>query len=654
MRGFTPLRATSATAIKTSNNRRVGLLLGATTALCLALSPIANANDMGPSKPFDFKTWDQYLGGGDSSQYSSLTQINKSNVSKLQVAWTYQIGPGPAPNFNPTIVGDRMYVLGAHNAIVALDAKTGKEIWSHPNKGRVGNRGINQWVSKDGKDRRLFYINNGMLTAIDAKTGKTITSFGKDGKVDLRVGLGIDISKVRPLQTSNPGRIYKNLIIISLPAGGASYVSNPADIHAYNVRTGKLVWVFHTVPAPGEPGADTWPKNARAMGLGGAHNWSESTIDRKRGIIYIPTGTGRYDFYGGDRPGKNLYANSLLAINANNGKLIWHFQAVHHDIWDYDLPAAPKLITVMHNGKKVDAVAQPTKFGFLYVFNRDTGKPLWPIKERPVPKSDVPGEHAWPTQPFPTMPPPFERQKMTEADINPYLSPEDEAKAHKVFKTYRNEGLFTPPSIRGTIMMPGHFGGGNWGCSAIDPTDGTMYIESRGLPTLVRLTVPKQPRGDLPKNVGKDFVPYYAPIDFMLQSNGMSIVGPPWSRLTAYDLNTGKIKWQVPLGNVTQLVKKGITGTGSHVPRGGPALTGSGLLFVSTSSDRMLHAYDKNTGKELWHYKLPAASAGVPAVYEVGGREYVAISVGGNGFFGLRNSPKPGPNQYMVFALPTS
>ena len=652
MRGMTPRRAAAAATRNKNTQRRIGALLGATAIMCIVAGSSAFAGDMGKSKPFDFKTWDQYLGGGDSSQYSSLTQIDKSNVTKLKVAWTYETGPGPAPNFNPTVVGDVMYVLGARNAIVALDARTGKEIWKHENKGPVGNRGINQWVSKDGKDRRLLYIVGGMLTAIDAKTGETIKSFGKDGMVDLRVGLPGDITKIRPLQTSNPGRVYKNLIIISLPAGGVRYLSSPADIHAYDVLTGKMKWVFHTVPAKGKPGADTWPEGAREKGLGGAHNWSESTIDAKRGIIYIPTGTGRYDFYGGDRKGKNLYADSLLAINANNGKLIWHFQAVHHDIWDYDLPAAPKLITVMHDGKKVDAVAQPTKFGFLYVFDRVTGKPLWPIEERPVPKSDVPGEHAWPTQPFPTNPPPYERQKMTESDINPYLSPEDEKKAHEVFKTYRNEGLFTPPSLQGTIMMPGHFGGGNWGCSAIDPTDGTMYIESRGLPTLAKLGVPTQGELEHPTTADKDFKPYYAPIDFMLQSNGMSIVGPPWSRLTAYDLNKGTIKWQIPLGNVTQLAEKGITGTGSHVPRGGPVVTGSGLIFVATSSDRMLHAYDKATGKELWQFNLPAASAGVPAVYEAGGREYVAIAVGGNGFFGLRGTAKPGPNQYMVFALP--
>ena len=339
-------------------------------AVGMSAATLANAKDMGPSKPFDFTAWDQYLGGGDSSQYSSLKQINKSNVTKLQIAWTFELGRGPTPNFNPTIVGNALYALGPKNSIVALDAATGKVIWSHANKGRVGNRGINQWVGKDGKDRRLFYINNGKLTSLDAKTGKTITSFGDNGEVDLRVGLDRPAGSVRPLQTNNPGRVYKNLIIISLPAGGSfGYGASPADIHAYDVHTGKLKWVFHTIPAPGEFGADTLPKNGRSW-IGGGHNWSESTIDRKNGIIFIPTGTARYDFYGGDRKGNDLFGNSLIAIDANTGKRLWHFQTVHHDLWDYDNPEAPKLLTVMHDGKKVDAVALATKTGFVYVFNR--------------------------------------------------------------------------------------------------------------------------------------------------------------------------------------------------------------------------------------------------------------------------------------------
>ncbi|RPH54624.1 MAG: pyrroloquinoline quinone-dependent dehydrogenase, partial [Acidobacteria bacterium] len=276
-----------------------------------------------PAQP-DFKTWDQYLGGSDSSQYSSLNQITKSNVTGLDVAWTYPTGEASS-RFSPIVVDGVMYVLATNRAIVALDAATGKEIWSHPNEGAVGDRGINYWESADRSDRRLLYLNSGFLTAIDARSGQTVTMFGKEGRVDLRVGLGRDIPNLRPLQTGNPGRVFENLIIISLPAQGASYVANPADVHAYDVRTGELKWVFHTVPRRGEFGADTWPDGALDA-IGGVHNWSELTVDAQRGIAYIPTGTARFDFYGGNRHGANLFGNSLLALDARTGKRLWHFQ----------------------------------------------------------------------------------------------------------------------------------------------------------------------------------------------------------------------------------------------------------------------------------------------------------------------------------------
>jgi quinoprotein glucose dehydrogenase len=628
--------------------------------LALTASP-ALAQQSASRKAFDYATWDQYLGGADSSQYSSLDQIDKRNVDRLEVAWTYETGE--AYQFNPLIVGDVMYVLAHGRAIVALDAETGAELWRHENQGQVGARGMNYWESRDRSDRRLFYLNQGMLTAIDARTGESIPGFGDNGKVDIRIGLDVDIGKVRALQTSNPGRIFENLIIMSLPAGSGGYASSPADIHAYDVRTGKLVWIFHTVPRPGEFGSDTWPEEG-AGHYGGVHNWSEFTVDAARGIAYIPTGTARYDFYGGNRHGANLFGNSLLALDARTGKRLWHFQTLHHDLWDYDIPQAPKLLTVRHDGRDVPAVAQATKQGLLFVFNRETGEPLWPIEERPVPQSDVPGEQSWPTQPFPTAPPPFARQRFTEADINPYLPEADKAKLREILRTYRNEGLYTPPSLTGTIMLPGHNGGANWGSSAVDPTKGRFFVVSKELPTTAKLRAPEgdgQPAGPrapsgtavpLP-NAGPDFVAYTAPIDFMLQSNGLSALSPPWSQLTAYDLNKGTILWQVPNGSVSDLERFGIENTGSHAPRGGPVVTAGGILFVATASDRKLRARDVDTGEVLWAFDLPAGSEGVPAVYAVDGREYLAVPVGGAGLFsqGLQQS-EPGPSQYMVFALP--
>jgi glucose dehydrogenase len=624
-----------------------------------ACSPAPPPKALTAQGDFDFAGWDQYLGGADSSQYTSLKQIDKSNVTQLQVAWTYPTGENYL--FNPIVVDGVMYVLAKSRSIVALDAATGREIWVHPNEGVVGTRGMNFWRSADGKDKRLFYVNSGYLTSIDATTGETIKSFGDNGRVDLRVGLDGDITKIRPLQTNNPGRIFEDLIIMSLPAGGVSYASSPADIHAYNVRTGVLTWTFHTVPRTGEFGADTWPKTSDLFG--GVHNWSESTVDPELGIVYIPTGTARYDFYGANREGADLFGNSLIALDARSGKRLWHFQTVHHDLWDYDLPTAPKLLTIHHDGMDVPAVAQPSKQGFVYVFNRITGGPIWPIVERPVPQSDTPGEHSWPTQPFPTQPPPFARQRFTEADINPYISEEDQAKVREILSHSRNEGLYTPPSLQGTIMLPGHNGGANWGSSAVDPKNGRLFVVSKELPTTANLRLPqpsqagdtgrrRPPPGPVP-NGGPDFTPYTVPIDFMLQSNGLSAIGPPWSQITAYDLNEGKIMWQVPDGEVSTLAADGIKNTGSQAPRGGPVATGSGLLFVGTSSDRALRAYDADTGKVLWKFDLPAATEGVPAIYSINGREYVAIAVGGNGLFsqGL-GLPAPGPGQYMVFALP--
>jgi glucose dehydrogenase len=627
-------------------------------AACLAACGDGNAQQSVSRKAFDYATGDQYLGGSDSSQYSSLDQIDKSNVSMLGVAWTYPTSENYS--FNPIVVEDVMYVIAHGRSIVALNAATGEEIWRHANEGQVGARGFNYWESEDRVERRIVYLNAGFLTTIDARTGETINSFGENGRVDLRVGLDDDISGIRPLQTSNPGRIFEDLIIMSLPTGSGGYASSPADIHAYDIRTGELVWTFHTVPRAGEFGSETWPDEGLGN-YGGVHNWSESTVDAERGIIYIPTGTARYDFYGANRHGENLFGNSIVALNARTGERLWHFQTIHHDLWDFDIPQAPKLLTVRRDGREIAAVAQATKQGLLFVFDRVTGEPLWPIEERPVPQSDVPGEQSWPTQPFPAAPPPFARTSFTEADINPYLPEADKEKLREILRTHRNEGLYTPPSLQGTIMMPGHNGGANWGSSAVDPINGRFFVVSKELPTTANLRAPQpgsQPPGPAgpqqqPPNAGPDFIAYTAPIDFMLQSNGLSAIGPPWSQLTAYDLNEGTILWQVPNGSVYDLQRLGIENTGSHAPRGGPVVTAGGLLFVATASDRTFRARDVDTGDVLWQYALPAGSEGVPAVYSVGGRQYVALPVGGNGLFSQGLSlPEPGPGQYIVFALP--
>jgi len=634
----------------------------AVMALLLAagMVSVVAQSGKGGSKAKPYTTWTAYGGGPHSSQFTALDQINKATVSQLQVAWTYPVNGNIT--FNPLVVDNVMYVQGTGNAIVAIDAATGKEIWTHPNQGAIGARGMNYWESADRSDRRLIYLNAGNITAIDARTGQAITSFGVNGKVDLRTALWRDVRN--PLQTSNPGRIYKDTIIMSLPAQGAGYEANPADVQAYDVRTGKVKWVFHTIPLPGEPGYDTWPDGAFKT-AGGVHNWSELTVDEENGTAFIPTGTGRFDFYGGNRKGTNLYANSLVALDAESGKVKWFKQLVHHDLWDFDLPQSPKLLTLRRNGRTIQAVAQATKMGFVFVFDRKTGEPVFPIEERPVPQSDVPGEASWPTQPFPTKPAPFARQSFTEKDVNPFLPPAELEAMKARLRNARNEGLYTPPSIRGSISMPGHNGGANWGSGAVDPIRGEMYIVAKNMPVMNRLIrsneeptaggalgggppspiiTPEEEKkliAEAKDALAKGPVRYTSPYDFLQSpTNGMVAIGPPWSLLTAYDLNTGEIKWQVPDGGVTPPPgsNSGIPAdSGAHMPRGGPLVTAGGLVFVATASDRTVRAYDRDNGKVVWKTDLPTGSEGVPASYEVNGRQFIVFPVAaGQGLFPIR------------------
>jgi quinoprotein glucose dehydrogenase len=680
-------------------------------------------------------------------QYSALKQIEKGNVKQLQLAWSFAV-PGPSGRFgfNPVVVDGMICLLGKGPSIVALDAATGKQIWSHPVEGNPTDRGINYWESRDRSDQRLIFSANSYLQEINLRTGVTINTFGKDGRVDLREGLGRDPKSVRNIQTGTPGRVFEDLIIMG-SAPGEGYGSAPGDIRAYDVHSGKLMWTFHTIPHPGEFGYETWPKDAWKY-VGGVNAWGEISIDEARGIAYFPLGSPTYDFYGADRIGAGLFGNSLLALDARTGKRLWHFQAVHHDLWDYDLTTAPKLLTVRHEGKPVDVVAQATKFGFVYVFNRVTGEPLWPIEERPVPASDVPGEQAYPTQPFPLKPPPFTRQKFAVEDINPYVDASESARLKDLLVNGRNEGLFTPPSLRNTIDMPGELGGSNWGGTAADPTTGMLYVRSHDAPTMHKMSerppvrrveggTPEQDGRVLytqhcemchgpdrngvasPKEVGADAVKrtirngrgqmpgfseatltaqnldaivayltnpaagappegrsggrgtpppppppgqtrYYTPYNTWNASNGLPAIGPPWSELTAYDLNEGTIKWQIPLGVVPSLAAKGITNTGSYHPtRNGIVVTAGGLIFVGTWSDRMVRAYDKDTGKVLWEKELDANPEGIPAVYEVNGREYVVFCARAGRVFdniGAESMAwKPGLPEaqgYYVFALP--
>jgi quinoprotein glucose dehydrogenase len=434
------------------------------------------------------RTWSVYKADLESSSYSPLTQINKKNVQQLRLAWRFipndarkdaRIGSSEC---NPIIIDGVMYVTSARHRLYAIDANTGEQIWSFDpfNGGEGGgiNRGVTYW--EDGDDKRILYTAGDNLFAQDAVTGKLISTFGIDGKVSMNVGLRGDPGAISVIPTS-PGIVFEDLLIIGAEVSEL-YGAEPGYIRAYNIRSGQLVWTFHTIPHPGEPGYETWPAEAWKY-AGGVNAWAGMSLDKERGMVFLALGSPTYDFYGADRKGENLYGNSVVALDARTGKYRWHFQTVHHDLWDYDLPAPPNLVTVKKDGKKIDAVAQTTKSGFLFVFNRETGEPLFPIEERKVPASLVLGEEAWPTQPFPLKPKPYARQWMTEDDLA-YYSPASHDSLLKKFRGLRYEGLFTPPDLRGTLMLPGTRGGSNWGGGAFDPTTGIIYIKSSDSPEI--------------------------------------------------------------------------------------------------------------------------------------------------------------------------
>jgi quinoprotein glucose dehydrogenase len=428
--------------------------------------------------------WADYGGTPDQSKFAVTPDLTRKNVSQLEVAWIYPTGDERAYLFNPVIVDNVMYVLAKNSSLVAIDVVTRKELWIHANLRGITNRGINYWQSKDGKDRRLLFALEDTLQAIDARTGKSILTFGKDGLVNLKEGLGRDPASVRRVMSLTPGRIFENLLLLG-SSPGEGYFSAPGHIRAYNVITGELVWTFHTIPLPGEYGYDTWPKDAWKY-AGGTNVWGEISLDAKRGIAYFPVSSPTYDYYGADRHGANLFSDCLLALDARTGKRLWHFQMVHHDLWDYDPTAAPQLLTVRKDGKRIDAVAQATKQGFVFVFDRVSGKPVWPIEERKVPPSDVPGEVAWPTQPYSTLPP-SARQVVTPEDLTPYLINDAERAAWRERIGRARTGLFNPPALTESAAVPGAVGGTNWGNTAANPRAGILYLLNQDFPSFYKL-----------------------------------------------------------------------------------------------------------------------------------------------------------------------
>lgn len=436
------------------------------------------------------KWWPGYGNGPDNSRYFASKQIDKSNVSQLQVAWTY---PYSDSGGYPIVVRGVIYGRGRNGSFVAVDAKTGKELWIRENMNGMSTRGVMYWESRDGRDQRIIFPMNSLLQELDAKTGKSIMSFGKNGVVDLREGIdGRDPSSIGNIQSNTPGEVFEDLVIVG-SATGEGYMSPPGDIRAYNVLNGKLTWTFHTVPHPGEFGYDTWPKEAYKY-IGGNNAWGEMTVDTHLGIVYVPLGSPTYDYYGLDRIGADLFGTSVVALDARTGKRKWHFQFVHHDLWDSDPSSAPELTTIRVNGRMRDVVACTAKTGWLYVFDRVTGEPIWPIEERPFPKSDVPGEQSWPTQPVPTKLEAYIRHTFTVDDISPYLAPEEAETFRKRLAAATNKGVFTPINFSDTVHVPTSNGGTLFGGTAADPNGG-VYVIAHDNPGIMRLVHPGENTG---------------------------------------------------------------------------------------------------------------------------------------------------------------
>jgi quinoprotein glucose dehydrogenase len=684
----------------------------------------------GNKKDTSHGEWTVYRGGKDAAQFSELDQINVKNIHLLEPAWIFNTGDGGEKTTiecNPIIIGRTMYITSPALALIALDAATGKELWRFdPFAGETAvgvNRGVTYF--KDGEKETLFLPAGSYLYAVNAQTGKLQADFGNQGKIDLRENLGMDPERLS-IGLSTPGIIYQDLIIIGSTTG-EGYTAAPGHVRAFNAKTGEFAWIFHTIPQENQFGHDTWNWIA-GENYGGANNWAGMSLDENKGWVFVSTGSAVYDFYGANRLGENLYANSIIALNASSGEKIWHYQAVHHDLWDVDLPCAPTLISIPWEGGWKEALAQPTKMGELIILDRNTGETLLSSEESPVPGSNVPGELAHPTQklnqgiPLVTMG--LDPEKLTD------ISPESNEFARKELAKYRNEGIYTPPSMEGTIAFPGPRGGALWGGASYDSKNNMMYLNLNEIPMILQLakvdsegSSPQEAlsgyglymtncsnchgaerqgmMGSFPAltgienrldksqiiqilSKGKGVMPAFPQFTeaeleklaayllegktenrspetpkigldkYVLQGfriftdqDGFPANKAPWGTLTAVDLATFSVKWKVPLGYYPALREKGILEDTGTMNYGGCVATAGGLVFVGATADELFRAFDADSGKELWSYKLPAGGYAVPSVYEVDGKQYVVIAAGGGNRMGT-----PSGDAFIAFSLP--
>jgi quinoprotein glucose dehydrogenase len=514
-----------------------------------------------------------------------------------------------------------MYLSTPQMKVRAVDPVSGNSKWTFDalkeRRGRRSagvNRGVTYW--QQGKEKRIFVCIQDQLHAIDAVSGEADQNFGAKGQVDLKQDFDHDMTGLSFRHTS-PVVVFEDLVIVGGGGGEGPYPEAPGHIRAYDARTGKRRWIFHTVPKPGEFGHDTWGEDSWKYS-GGTNCWAGMSLDARRGMVFAGIGSPSFDYYGGNRKGANLFGNCVLALDARTGKRIWHFQIVHHDVWDYDLPAQPALITIRQGGKSVDAVVQGTKHGFVFFFERATGKPLFPIEERPIRKSDVPGEELWPTQPFPLKPPPVSRIGFHESDITG-ISPEAHAHVRHIWEKCKAGELFTPPSKQGTIVHPGFRGGVLWGGLAFDPKRNRLFVGSDEWTNRLALK---------DANPGDGFKYGLSARQVLTDPEGYPAIKPPWGWMTAIDAGKGEFVWRVVNGEYPELKKRGIkkTGTQSH---GGAICTAGGLVFKAGTVDRMMRAFDSDSGEVLWEHELKAGGFATPCTYEAGGKQYVVIASGG-------------------------
>jgi quinoprotein glucose dehydrogenase len=617
--------------------------------------------------------WRYYAGDAHSTKYSPLDQINESNVQQLQIAWRWKsLNYGARPDYNwevtPLMIGGVLYfTAGLRRDTVAVDAASGETLWIYRldegERGavRTNNRGLAYWT--DGKgDERILVISPGyQLVELNAKTGKPVANFGSKGMVDLRPGLDRDNIKPGVIGATSPAMIVKDVVIVGAALlNGASPPTKenvPGYVRGFDVHTGKLLWTFHTIPRAGEFGNDTWLNDSWKY-TGNTAVWAPMSADEELGYVYLPVEMPTGDEYGGHRPGNNLFADSLVCLDAKTGKRIWHYQLVHHDLWDWDNPSAPVLLDVTVNGKKIKAIAQTTKQAFVYVFDRVTGQPVWPIEERPVPKGDAPGEWYSATQPFPSKPKAVDRQGVTLDDLVDY-TPEIKAEALRIAGQYKLGPIFTPPIVvdtngkKGTLMLPAITGGGNWQGAAGDPETGVLYVPTVTNPYVLAMTHDGK-RSDM------DFIKADVATDKVF---GLPLVKGPWGRITAIDLNTGDHMWMVPNGTAPDEFKnnpvlKGVDIGKEGNPERAPLLVTRTLLFSGDggglfaapagAGGPLFRALNKKTGATIYEMKLPGNETGMPMTYMVNGRQFIVVAIGATGMpaeLVALSLPAPGGNR---------